>query len=191
MPITINVGLSKKVGLPNYGSLAASCSVQFEAEHAVLEGDLTEFQRRVREAFSACREAVEDELVRQQGNPPPDSGPRPNALPPQYGGYGNGNGRSNGNGRNHATPLNPANGENGQTSPNGHAASEKQFSYAKQLAKQIEGLGLHRLETLAEKMYGKPLAAMSSFDASGLIDTLKAIKAGEINLDAALSGATA
>jgi len=68
MPININVGLSKKVGLPNYGSLAASCSVQIEAGHGLLEGNLAEFQRRVCESFAACRQAIEDELNRQQGS---------------------------------------------------------------------------------------------------------------------------
>ncbi len=31
MPITITTGVSKKIGLPSYGSLRATCSVSFEA----------------------------------------------------------------------------------------------------------------------------------------------------------------
>jgi hypothetical protein len=38
-------------------------------------------------------------------------------------------------------------------------------------------------------MYGKPVADLSSFDASGVIDLLKSIKAGTIMLGDALNGA--
>jgi hypothetical protein len=69
----ITVGLTKKVGLPGYGSLAASCQVEsFEFSAGLSSAD---FSRRVRQAFDACRHAVEEELLRRQE--------MPRATPPQ------------------------------------------------------------------------------------------------------------
>ena len=194
MPLKLNVGLSKKIGQPDYGSLGASCNVEVELESSLFHNDLDAFHERVREAFVACRQAVIDELARHTGGASHDNG---NARQPTngYGAKTNGYGaRSNGNG------SSAANG-NGSPNGNGHSpaktngssrrASEKQIDYIDQLASQIRGLGVRRLDQLCQKMYSKPLADLSGMDASGFIDTLRAIKAGEIDVNQALNGAAA
>lgn len=47
------------------------------------------------------------------------------------------------------------------------------------------------METLVQQMFSKTLADLSSFEASTLIDQLKAIESGEINLEELLAGAAA
>jgi hypothetical protein len=54
----------------------------------------------------------------------------------------------------------------------------------------VRGLGVRRLDALANKMFSKPIVGLSSLEASGVIDCLKGIKDGSISLDDALSGAT-
>jgi hypothetical protein len=157
MPLTVSVGLSQKVGQPDYGSIGASCNIQIELDSTLLTTDPVSFQRQIANAYGACREAVNTELARHQTGEDPQSTQE-----------------------SHST---------GQT--NGSRATSKQLEYARQLAGQIQGLGVRRLDELAGKMFGKPVADLTTLDASSLIDTLKQIKAGHIQLDHALNESAA
>ena len=77
MPMTITIGLSKKVGTANYGSVGATCNVNFEADHNLLEQGSGGFHQRVKNAFAACRQAVQDELARELNAPLPTTRQRP------------------------------------------------------------------------------------------------------------------
>ena len=173
MPLRTNVGINRKVTDSNYGSRGASVNLEVELDSSLIQ-EPERLQERIRQVFRLAQQAVDEELARQQPN---------NGTATDTTGVATNNAaveppRANGNGSN-------GNGATGHR--NGHSASEKQMTYARQLAGQIKGVGIRRLENLAQKMFGRPLAALTSLDASGLIDTLKSIKAGEIDAEAVLS----
>jgi hypothetical protein len=66
MPLKLNVGVSRKVGLPDYSSVGASCNLELELDTALLEKDLDGLHARIREAYVAAHKAVHDELARLQ-----------------------------------------------------------------------------------------------------------------------------
>ena len=68
MPMKLTIGLAKKVGLPRYGSLGATCAVELEVPD--FGDDPDGFRRRVHAAFLTCTRAVEEELARHC--PPPE-----------------------------------------------------------------------------------------------------------------------
>jgi len=168
MPLTCSVGLTRKIGQPDYSSLGASCSVEFELDSMILQTDLDVFQRQVRSAYVSCAQAVNNELLRQQDF---------SAV--------------TGDGRSENSVTRSRNGSGNGSHHNAHAASDKQLDYARQLARQIDGLGARQLDEFADKMFGKPIVALTTLDASGLIDTLKAINEGKIDLAAVMDGASA
>ncbi len=78
MPLTLNVGVSRKMGLPDYGSIGASCNLQMELYAGLLEHDLDGFQARIRGTYVAAHQAVHDELARLQA---PDNNPAVEPAP--------------------------------------------------------------------------------------------------------------
>ena len=68
MAVKLSVGLQKKLGLPGYSSIGASCHVEFEVDHSMIETNLDGFHGKVHAVFAACQHAVNEQLARQQSN---------------------------------------------------------------------------------------------------------------------------
>ena len=164
MALKLNVGISKKVGLPGYGSLGASCNLEIELDQSLLFENLEGFHQRAKQVYTACCHAVTNELARQQETAAAE-------VP-------------NGHAAANVTSDPPSNGHHG------HRASPKQLNYLEQLAGQISGLGVRRLENLVETIFSKPLADLSNVDASRLIDLLKDLKSGKTDLPNVLNEST-
>jgi hypothetical protein len=98
MPLTLNVGLSRKVGEANYGSRGANVNVELEVDSSLI-GEPDKLKERIRQLFSLVRATLAEELNggnghgaaspnrsqangqqsagQPNGNAQPGSGPRP------------------------------------------------------------------------------------------------------------------
>ena len=63
MALKVSTGISKKLGLPDYCSIGATCHVEFELDASLLQNDLESFQAKVHDAYVACCQAVSDEQL--------------------------------------------------------------------------------------------------------------------------------
>ena len=153
MGLKLNVGISKKIGLPDYGSAGSLCHLELELDSSALEQP-EEFHRRVQEVFAACRSAVEEELTNHRSKASQDTRPTP---PPktEYGGT-----------------------TSSKRNESRYAASPKQMEYIGRLSKDVKGLSAQKLEEYCRAKFGRDVTQLSSQDASKLIDDLKQAKSG-------------
>ncbi|ADB18072.1 hypothetical protein Psta_3408 [Pirellula staleyi DSM 6068] len=82
MPLTMNVGLNRKVGEANYGSRGASVNLEVELESSLVR-EPDQLREKIRYLFRLAKEAVEEELKGE-------------AAPPATNGHANGNGHGSG-----------------------------------------------------------------------------------------------
>lgn len=152
MSVKLNLGISKKIGLPDYGSAGSTCNLEIELDLSSLERP-EEFHRRVREAYAACRSAVEDELRNHRAN----ASQKPTTVPTtEY--------------RNSTPP---------ERNVSRFPASAKQMEFVVKLSKRIKGLSEQKLDEYCRQTFGKDSTQLSSQEASRLIDALKDAKAGK------------
>ena len=70
MAAKLSVGLQKKLGLPGFSSIGASCHVEFEVETSLMESNLDGFHQKVHSVYSACQQAINEQLARYQSKSP-------------------------------------------------------------------------------------------------------------------------
>jgi hypothetical protein len=158
MPLRLNVGVTRKVGLPEYSSVGASCHVEVELDTGLID-DPDGFHKRVRDAYVACQQAVEDELTVLQAQPPAPAYAAASTT------------HANGNGHGTATARNGAPGRNGDQRRPVKPATANQVraivSIAHRQRADLDGL-------LRDEFHVDRPEDLSLAQASAFIDQLKA-----------------
>ncbi len=155
MPLRLHTGLSKKIGLPDYGSLGASVNLELELDSAAV-GDPERLRQHVRHLFGLAKASVEEELHQQQA-----------ALP-----------STSRRGQSDTSRVTPADSASGTQRPsrrsNGRTATQSQVRAIKAIANRL------RLDLAPQlEQYGVRIAdELSVQQASELIDELNTQPAG-------------
>ena len=169
MPMTVNVGLAKKIGQPDFGSLGASCDIELELDGSLLFSDLDSLQKKIQTAYVACRQAVNDELA----------GQRRIVEPPDQEAVKKRNGHdqpaSDANHRHHPAK----NGSNQTNEPsNGQAVNGKRRAATSSQVRALHAIatrqGFNLTDRLKDQFQLYRAEALSVSEASRLIDRLNA-----------------
>jgi hypothetical protein len=155
MPMKLNVGLSRKVGEPNYGSRGASVNLELELDNSLVEQP-KRLRDRIRQLYQMAKASVDEELNANSQEP--------------ANGAGNGHSfdryRTNGNGT-----------SNGHAA-NGHGPRQATSSQVKAIH-AIAGRNRIDVARLVQDRFNVQRPDdLSISDASTLIDELKAVPAG-------------
>jgi hypothetical protein len=147
----LSVAITKKVGLPGFGSVGASCQLESGEFSSDLSAEA--FRQRISRAFDACRQAVEAELRRHAVAAPSEDGPSTNGMGHQCVGtnrHGEGDVRRS-------------------SEFKGRPATPKQRNALRGMAAKSR---LSR-DDLQRLFGGKPIDALTVAEASAAIDRLK------------------
>lgn len=156
MPLRLNIGWSKKIGQPDFGSLGASAHLELELDSGAVS-DTDRLRQHVRHLFGLAKTSVEEELNRQQP-------PLPRAS-------------RNGLGRDQQTRDNgrvTARGHQILQRSNGRVATQSQVRALKAIASR------HQIDLGARlERYGvRTVEELGVHEASRMIDDLNAQPAG-------------
>jgi len=157
MPMKLNVGLSRKVGEPNYGSRGASVNLELELDNSLVEQP-ERLRDRIRQLYQLAKASVDEEL--NANSQEPANGASNGHSFDRYRTNGNGNGTNNGH------------------SANGHGPRQATSSQVKAIH-AIAGRNRIDVGRLVQDRFNVQRPDdLSISAASTLIDELKAVPAG-------------
>jgi hypothetical protein len=104
MPLKLNVGLSRKVGEPNYGSRGASVNLELEVD-ASLIAEPANLKERIRQCFGLVKASLAEELNGGNGHHQPSNQENGHQQPRTRPTNGNGTSRYNGQRNNSPRPA--------------------------------------------------------------------------------------
>lgn len=160
MPLKASIGLSRKVGQENYGSLGANCQLEVELD-ASLIGDAEAFREKIQRLYALANQALVDQLAQQS------------TASPSNVQNGNGHSKPNSNGNGHSKPRN-GNGSNEKPDESDDPpASNKQIKYLLDIARQRHRMDLAQTAEYCQESVGtSDIYKLSKNQASVVIDQL-------------------